>query len=80
MRDKQSGHHLPDVAGPPTSDVPVANSGLQIHTYGTFDLLRLWIRSKVNVGLSFLFSLKNMGQCCSSQLLTTTASREMTEK
>lgn len=85
MKDNQSGHHLPDAAGPQISDVPVANSGLQTHAHSTSDLLRLQILSKVNMVLSFLSSFKNIGQCFSSQLLgwttkATTASQEMIEK
>jgi len=39
MRDNQSGHHLPNAAEPPTSDVPVANSGLQHHVHSTHKTL-----------------------------------------
>lgn len=82
MRDNQSGHHVPVVAEPLTSQVAVANSGLQTHAN---DLLRPQILGKVNVGSFFPFSFKNIGQCCSSQLLgwtakATTANWKMIEK
>lgn len=85
VRGNQRGHRLPDAAGPPTSDIPVANSGVRTHANSTSDLQRPCILGKANVGLSFLFSLKTMGQCCSFWLLgwtakATTASWELIEK